>query len=88
MHEIVHNPQFNKSLPSVVYIHGYLGDGEFDYSAMAVRSAYRNKNNQNFIAIDWSAYSHFTSGIPYLGNIEKLKIVNLLKANKYIMTNF
>jgi len=73
--DIVHNPQFNKSLPTVVYIHGYLGDGEFDESVMAVRSAYRNRNNQNFIAIDWSAFSHFTSSIPYLGNIDKLRLI-------------
>jgi pimeloyl-ACP methyl ester carboxylesterase len=85
MSDVVRNPQFNKSLPTVVYIHGYLGDGEFDESVMAVRSAYRNRNNQNFIAIDWSAFSHFTSSIPYLGNIEKLKLVSIFLKIKILL---
>ncbi|XP_070503768.1 phospholipase A1-like [Chironomus tepperi] len=75
MSEIVHNPEFDRKLPTVVYIHGYLNDGGFEYSAMAIRSAYRAKNNQNFIAIDWSAFSHFTLGIPYFGNINKLETI-------------
>jgi len=75
MQEIVHNPEFNRRLPTVVYIHGYLGDGEFDFSVMAVRSAYRRKKNQNFIAIDWSVYSRFVLGIPYFGNVKKLQEV-------------
>ena len=74
--EIVHNPEFDKKLPTVIYIHGYLNDGEFHTSVMAVRSAYRKDKHQNFIAIDWSAFSHFTFGVPYKGNISKLKLVN------------
>jgi pimeloyl-ACP methyl ester carboxylesterase len=78
MAEIVHNPEFNRRLPTVIYIHGYLGDGEFDFSVMAVRNAYRRKRNQNFIAIDWSAYSSFTWGIPYFNNVAILrKVVKL-----------
>ncbi|KAL7020687.1 hypothetical protein ACKWTF_011608 [Chironomus riparius] len=75
MSNIVHNSEFDQNLPTVVYIHGYLDDGEFEESTMAVRSAYRKKNKQNFIAIDWSAFSYFTSDIPYLGNIKKLKLI-------------
>ncbi|KAL7020688.1 hypothetical protein ACKWTF_011609 [Chironomus riparius] len=73
MAEIVHNPQFDRKLPTVVYIHGFLGDGEFDFSVMAVRSAYRKKKNQNFIAVDWSAYSRFVFGVPYFSNVKKLQ---------------
>lgn len=83
MSDIVHNPEFDRSIPTVVYIHGYINDGEFQESAMAVRSAYRRENNQNFIAIDWSAFSYFTFGIPYIGNIKKLKLVNILNLKKY-----
>ncbi|KAL7020686.1 hypothetical protein ACKWTF_011607 [Chironomus riparius] len=73
MHDIVHNGGFDRKLPTVIYIHGYLGDGEFDESVMAVRNAYREENNQNFIAVDWSAFSHFTVGVPYFNNIRKLR---------------
>ncbi|XP_070503355.1 lipoprotein lipase-like [Chironomus tepperi] len=73
MSEIVHNPEFDRKRPTVVYIHGFLGDGEFDYSVMAVRSAYRRENNQNFIAIDWSAYSRFVFGVPYFDNVKNLQ---------------
>lgn len=75
MAKIANNPQFNRQLPTVVYIHGYLGDGEFDYSVMAVRGAYRRKKNQNFIAVDWSVYSRFVLGIPYFSNVKKLQQV-------------
>ena len=75
MADVVYNPEFDKTLPTVIYIHGYLGKGDFDESLMAVRGAYRDSNNQNFIAIDWSAFSSFTSSnfIHY----EELKLVNI-----------
>lgn len=95
MAQIVHNPEFNRQLPTVVYIHGYLGDGEFDFSVMAVRSAYRRKKNQNFIAIDWSVYSRFTIGIPYFSNVKKLQQVgkfiyfflNVFKLKRYFQSD-
>lgn len=77
MHDIVHSTEFNRDLPTVVYIHGYLGDGEFDESVMAVRNAYREGQEQNFIAIDWSAFSRLTIGVPYFNNIRKLRQVSM-----------
>lgn len=67
---------FNRNNPSVIYIHGYLNDGEFQESLTAVRSAYR-KHAHNFFAIDLRGYSRYTSGTPNVEDIEKLKLVNM-----------
>jgi hypothetical protein len=38
-------------------VHGFYDDGEKDFSSMAIRGAYRERNDTNFITIDWQYYS-------------------------------
>lgn len=55
--KLYHNEKFQKDLPTVIYIHGFQDTGGRDYSAMAIRSAYRERNDHNVVTIDWSYYS-------------------------------
>lgn len=73
MSDIVNNPKFQKDRPTVVYVHGWLEDGEFEESVMAVRSAYRVKDDHNILVVDWSVYSKWNFPIPYKSSISKLK---------------
>lgn len=75
MADIVNNPEFSSDRPTVVYIHGWLGDGEFDESVMAVRSAYRIRNDHNILIIDWSFYSRLMIPVPYKTSISKLESI-------------
>ena len=76
MPDILQAQEFNQKLPTVIYIHGYLEDGEFGYSAERLRDAFLHRNDHNFIAVDWSAFSRYITGLAYFGNIPKLKEVN------------
>lgn len=51
------HPSFNKSLPSVIYIHGWLESGKLDSSVLAVRGAYLDRGDHNVICVDWSYYA-------------------------------
>ncbi|CAG9809066.1 unnamed protein product [Chironomus riparius] len=75
MAEMVHFPNFNKSIPTIIYIRGFLGSGEFDNSVEELRSAYLLTKKENFVAVDWSAYSKIKIGIPYFDNIADLKTI-------------
>lgn len=75
MSDIIDNELFDKSKPTVIYIHGWLSNGELEQSVMAIRSAYRYRDDTNFIAIDWSTYSHWNLPIPYYSSMTKLKEV-------------
>lgn len=50
-------PSFNKTLPTVIYIHGYLASGKNDPSAVAIRSAYLDRGDHNVITFSWLFYS-------------------------------
>lgn len=76
MSQIFDTYVFDPNNPSVIYIHGYLNDGEFQESLLAIRSAYRT--DINFFAIDLRAFSRYTSNTPNVENIEKLKLVKLV----------
>lgn len=41
----------------MIYIHGFLDTGERDFSAMAIRAAYRERNDHNIVTVDWAYYS-------------------------------
>jgi pimeloyl-ACP methyl ester carboxylesterase len=75
MTAIVNNEKFRKQIPTIVYIHGWLCNGELEESVMAIRSAYRGRNDHNFISIDWSVYSHWNVPVPYVSAMTKLKTV-------------
>jgi hypothetical protein len=55
--KLYHNEKFVQDLPTAIYIHGFQDTGARDYSAMAIRSAYRERKDHNVITIDWSYYS-------------------------------
>lgn len=75
LHKINENPKFLKHQPTAIYIHGFQDSGERDGSVMAIRSAYRIRNDHNFISVDWKYYSkcflYDNSVIP------QLKIVSI-----------
>ncbi|XP_070492810.1 phospholipase A1-like isoform X2 [Chironomus tepperi] len=73
MADIVNHPKYQKDRPTVVYIHGWLENGEFQESVMAVRSAYRVRNDHNILVIDWSLFSKWMYPVPYKSSISKLK---------------
>lgn len=75
MSDIVYNQKFNKTRPTIIYIHGWLSNGEMEESVLAIRSAYRQRDDHNFIAIDWSTYSHWNFPKVYVSSIEKLREV-------------
>lgn len=54
---LYHNEKFIKELPTVIYIHGFQDTGERDFSAMAIRAAYRQRNDHNVLTVDWVYYS-------------------------------
>lgn len=76
------NGKFRKDLPTAIYIHGFLDTGARDYSAMAVRSAYRKRNDHNVITVDWSYYSksffYKNTVIPQLKIVSELNIMEHL----------
>ncbi|CAG9812274.1 unnamed protein product [Chironomus riparius] len=82
MADIINNPKFRKDRPTVIYIHGWLEDGEFEESVMAVRSAYRVRDDHNILAVDWSLYSQWNFPIPYKSSISKLKDICELMAEQ------
>lgn len=41
----------------MIYIHGFQDTGERDFSAMAIRAAYRQRNDHNVLTVDWVYYS-------------------------------
>lgn len=57
LNKILENKYFNKNQPTAIYVHGFFDDGEKDYSSMAIRGAYRERNDTNFLSIDWQYYS-------------------------------
>ena len=69
------NEKFDRNLPTAIYIHGYYDEGDFDFSAMAIRAAYRVRNDHNFITVDWKYYSksifYGVSVIPQLEVVSK-----------------
>lgn len=73
------NEKFNKNLPTVIYVHGFLDTGDRDYSAIAIRSAYRERNDHNILTIDWAYYSksffYKNAVIPQLKIVRK-KLIN------------
>jgi hypothetical protein len=72
--KLYNNEKFRRDLPTVIYVHGYYDTGERDYSAIAIRSAYRERKDHNVITLDWAYYS---SSIFYKnGVIPQLKIVS------------
>lgn len=78
MAKIVSYSDFNRNIPTIIYIHGFLGNGDFDESARSLKKAFRLNKQENFISIDWSHYSKIKFGIPYFDNIPSLKIVSLI----------
>lgn len=61
---------FDKTAPSVVYVHGWMESGRMDLSVLAVRGAYLDRGDHNVISIDWSYYSkniqYHVSVVPQL----------------------
>jgi hypothetical protein len=72
---LLNHPRFNTSLPTVIYVHGWMENGKLDLSSLAVRSAYLTRGDHNVISVDWSYYarnvSYSTTYIP------QTKIVSL-----------
>lgn len=50
-------PEFDKSLPTVIYWHGWLEKGTVDLSTTAIRGAFMDVGGYNVITADWSAFS-------------------------------
>lgn len=62
-------PEFNKELPTMIYSHGFLSNGQNDPSAVPIRGAYLDRGDYNVITLDWGFYSkefYATSAIPQL----------------------
>lgn len=76
------NEKFDRNLPTAIYIHGYQDEGDYDFSAMAIRAAYRERNDHNFITIDWKSYSksyfYGTIVIPQLQIVSMPSTVDLI----------
>lgn len=70
-------PSFNKTFPTVIYIHGYLASGRNDPSAVAIRSAYLDRGDHNVITFSWLFYSinyyHFV--VPQLKVVSDYRIL-------------
>lgn len=70
------NKDFVPSRPTVIYIHGWLDTGEREDNIISMRSAYRERDDHNFIAVDWSYYSQMHFPVAYATPISKLKTVS------------
>ncbi|CRL07959.1 CLUMA_CG020953, isoform A [Clunio marinus] len=51
------HPRFNKQLPTVIYVHGWMESGTLDVSTLAIRGAYNDRGGHNVVCLDWSHYS-------------------------------
>lgn len=76
LEKFTEHPKFNKDLPTVVYVHGWIEDGEDEKSVMAVRGAYHDRGGHNIITIDWSHYSKLNFPFVYKTPIQNLKVVS------------
>lgn len=72
MDSIASNSEFKKDRPTVIYIHGWLSNGLLEENALAIRSAFREKNESNFLSIDWSTYSNRINYVSAIKNLKKV----------------
>lgn len=64
---------FDKTAPSVVYVHGWMESGRMDLSVLAIRGAYLDRGDHNVISIDWS---HYSKNIQYhVSVVPQLKVI-------------
>lgn len=67
---LLSHKSFDPSLPTAVYVHGWLESGKLDLSTLAVRGAYLDRGDHNVVTVDWSYYSkninYHVSVIPQL----------------------
>lgn len=64
------HPNFDPTVPTAVYVHGWMESGRMDVSTLAVRGAYLDRGDHNVVTIDWDYYSkninYHVSVIPQL----------------------
>jgi pimeloyl-ACP methyl ester carboxylesterase len=80
MEDIVKISYFDKTFTTVIYIHGFLGGGGSDESINAIKSAYLQKGNHNFITIDWSLYAKLKPyivmpSLPYYEILDDFRLI-------------
>lgn len=67
---LLSHKSFDPTLPTAVYVHGWLESGKMDLSTLAVRGAYIDRGDHNVVTVDWSYYSkninYHVSVIPQL----------------------
>lgn len=69
---LLNHKSFDMSLPTAVYVHGWLESGQLDLSTIAVRGAYLDRGDHNVVTVDWSYYS---KDLNYLEVIPQLKVI-------------
>lgn len=72
--KIARDPNFNSSLPTVIYSHGYQAN-EKVISTATIIYAYLSRGGHNIIIIDWGFYSkglYFSSVIPSLKKVSNI----------------
>jgi Lipase len=68
--------EFDKSLPTVMYFHGWMEKGTVDVSTTAIRGAYMDVGGYNVITADWGYYA---KTMDYYWSVRpQMKIVSML----------
>lgn len=73
-------PDFNRSLPTTIYFHGWLENGTLDMSTVAIRGGYLDAGGHNVLTADWSKYS---KDLYYQGDvIPQMQVVSYDNRNE------
>jgi hypothetical protein len=70
------HPSFDKSLTTMIYIHGYT-EGLSTKSVQTVISAYQKRNDTNIFVLNWQNYSsgnYITDAIPHAIGVSYTKV--------------
>lgn len=73
--------QFNKNLPSILYVHGWT-EGHHSKSVKTVFNAYKKKGGYNFLMLNWNSFAsseYFLMALPNLYKIGDLVAKYLLE---------
>lgn len=70
LQELFTHKSFDRKLPTVVYVHGFLESGKMDLSTNSIRSAYVSRGDHNVVTVDWSYYS---KTFDYLATVTRVK---------------
>lgn len=72
LEQLFSHKSFNSTLPTVVYVHGWIESGKFDLSTNAIRGAYVDRGDHNVVTVDWSYYSKTWN---YIGIAPKVQAI-------------